>query len=62
MDFKLTFFFWGGFFGVIHVLQAFAEEAGAAIEDVLARGNTPIVVGGTAFYLRTLIYGRTGER
>ena len=47
---------------MIHVLQAFAEEAGAAIEDVLARGNTPIVVGGTAFYLRTLIYGRTGER
>lgn len=34
-----------------------AKLAGAAIEDILARGKVPIVVGGTGFYLRTLMEG-----
>jgi len=31
--------------------------AGAAIDDVRARGRTPLVVGGTALYLKALLYG-----
>ena len=34
-----------------------AELAAVAIEDILARGKVPIVVGGTGFYLKTLMEG-----
>lgn len=32
-----------------------AGEAAAAIADIRARGKTPIIVGGTGFYIRTLL-------
>lgn len=35
----------------------FYERASYAIDQILARGRLPIVVGGTGFYIRTLIYG-----
>lgn len=35
----------------------FVERASKAIEDIHARGKLPIVVGGTAFYLRSLVEG-----
>jgi tRNA dimethylallyltransferase len=35
----------------------FAKEAHHAIQDVVGRGKVPIVVGGTAFYLKTLVEG-----
>jgi tRNA dimethylallyltransferase len=35
----------------------FAEAAAAAIEDITARGRTPLVVGGTHFYFRALVEG-----
>jgi tRNA dimethylallyltransferase len=36
---------------------AFAEAAGAAIAGIQARGNTPIVAGGTHFWIRALVVG-----
>jgi tRNA dimethylallyltransferase len=36
----------------------FHSLARAAIEDILQRGKTPIVVGGTGFYLKWLVSGR----
>ncbi|MCL2371826.1 MAG: tRNA (adenosine(37)-N6)-dimethylallyltransferase MiaA [Defluviitaleaceae bacterium] len=35
----------------------YAGLAAAAIEDVFRRGKTPIVAGGTGFYINALIYG-----
>ncbi len=35
----------------------FKEEAQEAIEQVLLKGKTPIVVGGTGLYVNSLIYG-----
>jgi tRNA dimethylallyltransferase len=35
----------------------FYEDARAALHDILRRGRVPIVVGGTGFYIHTLIYG-----
>jgi tRNA dimethylallyltransferase len=35
----------------------FFVEATAAIDDVLSRDRVPIVVGGTGFYIHTLLYG-----
>lgn len=35
----------------------FYKEAIGAIQDILARGRIPIVVGGTGFYIHALIYG-----
>lgn len=35
----------------------FARLAEDAIQDVLARGKTPIIVGGSGLYLRALLYG-----
>ena len=40
--------------GINHYLLDFAE---AAIEEILAKGKTPIVVGGTGLYVDSLIYG-----
>ena len=36
----------------------YAEEAGRVCEELLARGRTPIVVGGTGLYIDALIDGR----
>lgn len=35
----------------------FVQQAEAAIRDILARGHTPLVVGGTGFYLGALLRG-----
>jgi tRNA dimethylallyltransferase len=35
----------------------FVRDADAAIADVSARGRLPVVVGGTHFYVRALLYG-----
>lgn len=39
-----------------NVMQ-FYEQATAAIREILSRERTPIIVGGTGFYLHALIYG-----
>lgn len=36
---------------------SFYNKAHEAIKDILRRGKVPIVVGGTGFYIHTLIYG-----
>lgn len=38
-------------------VKDYYEEAMCACRDVLLRGRTPIVVGGTGFYLHALLYG-----
>ncbi len=38
-------------------VKEFFDEAKASIDSILARGKTPIVVGGTGFYIHALIYG-----
>lgn len=38
-------------------VAAFYDRAREAITQILARGNTPIVVGGTGFYIHSLLYG-----
>ena len=35
----------------------YAQEAGACVDDILARGRQPIVVGGTGLYLDALLAG-----
>ena len=35
----------------------FYEEAMDAFHDILHRGKTPLIVGGTAFYIHTILYG-----
>ena len=35
----------------------FKKDAEAAIKDILAKGKTPIIVGGTGLYVDSLIYG-----
>ena len=41
---------------------SFYTLAREAIEDILARGKTPIVVGGTGLYLRWLVHGRPSTK
>lgn len=36
----------------------FVEDASACVDDILARGKLPIVVGGTGLYLDALVAGR----
>lgn len=36
----------------------YAREAGACVDDILARGKRPVVVGGTGLYLDALLTGR----
>jgi len=36
----------------------YVEDAGRACDDILARGKTPIIVGGTGLYIDSLISGR----
>lgn len=38
----------------------FYHEAHQALEEIFARGHTPIVVGGTGFYIHSLLYGPPG--
>ena len=40
-------------------VSRYAEEASACVDDILARGKLPIVVGGTGLYIDSLIAGRT---
>ena len=35
----------------------FVNEADKACEEIAARGNLPVVVGGTGFYIRNFLYG-----
>lgn len=35
----------------------FARAAQTALEDVVSRGNKPLIVGGSGFYLKALLYG-----
>lgn len=44
---------------VVWSAAEFRDQAEAIIADVLARGQTPIVVAGTGFYVSTLVYGWT---
>ena len=36
----------------------YVEQAGACVDDILARGKTPILVGGTGLYIDSLVLGR----
>ncbi|MBR5115037.1 MAG: tRNA (adenosine(37)-N6)-dimethylallyltransferase MiaA [Oscillospiraceae bacterium] len=36
----------------------YVEDASAAVEDILARGKLPIIVGGTLLYIESLLAGR----
>ncbi len=38
-------------------VAVFCEKAKEAIEDICAKGRLPILVGGTGFYIRALLYG-----
>ncbi len=38
-------------------VKDFFDSAQRAIEDILARSKVPIIVGGTGFYIHSLIYG-----
>lgn len=40
-------------------VSRYAAEASACVDDILARGKLPIVVGGTGLYIDSLIAGRT---
>lgn len=40
-------------------VSRYAKEAVACVDDILARGKLPIVVGGTGLYIDSLIAGRT---
>jgi len=36
----------------------YVEDAGTCVDDILARGKTPILVGGTGLYIDSLVLGR----
>lgn len=38
-------------------VSIFQKLASEAIDDICSRGKTPIIVGGTAFYIQALLYG-----
>lgn len=38
-------------------VKDYYEEAMSACRDILMRGRTPLIVGGTGFYIHTLLYG-----
>ena len=40
-------------------VSRYAAQAAACVDDILARGKLPIVVGGTGLYIDSLIAGRT---
>jgi tRNA dimethylallyltransferase len=35
----------------------YAEAAGRAVREIIGRGRLPLVVGGTGFYIKALVYG-----
>ena len=37
----------------------YVESAAACVEDILARGKLPVIVGGTGLYIDSLLSGRT---
>ncbi len=37
----------------------YVEEASACVDDIIARGKLPIIVGGTGLYIDSLLYGRS---
>lgn len=39
-----------------YFIHRYSEEANAAIEDIHSRGKTPIIIGGTHYYLQNLIF------
>lgn len=39
----------------VFTAQQFVEQGRAAIEDIMARGKTPIICGGTGFYIDALL-------
>jgi tRNA dimethylallyltransferase len=41
-----------------YTVSRYIEDAGKAIDDILARGRTPILVGGTLLYIDSLLSGR----
>ncbi len=41
----------------VYSASLYVERAGKALEDILTRGRIPIVVGGTGFYIDTLLRG-----
>lgn len=41
----------------VYSAARFAADASAAIHDIVARGGTPILAGGTGFYFRALVRG-----
>lgn len=43
--------------GSVFTVEAWLRQAEAAIEDILARGRWPIVVGGTHLYIKALLDG-----
>ncbi|QWU86529.1 hypothetical protein CA3LBN_000747 [Candidozyma haemuli] len=42
--------------GEEYFIHRFGEEANAAIQDIHARGKTPIIIGGTFYYLQKLLF------
>lgn len=40
----------------VYTVSDFKSDAEKAIEDIIIRGKTPIICGGTGFYIDTLIY------
>ena len=44
--------------GEDYSVARYASEAGACVDDILRRGRTPVVVGGTGLYLDALLSGR----
>ena len=40
-----------------YTVSNFKKDAENAIEEILSKGKTPIVVGGTGLYIDSLIYG-----
>ena len=39
-------------------VSRYVEEAGAVADDIIARGKTPVIVGGTGLYIDALLAGR----
>ncbi|CAN3355475.1 tRNA dimethylallyltransferase [Diutina catenulata] len=40
----------------VYDIHQFSQQANAAIEDILARGKVPIIIGGTHYYLQNLLF------
>jgi len=44
--------------GEAYSVARYVKEASACVDDILARGNVPIIVGGTGLYIESLLCGR----